>query len=122
MKHLVCTALLLALTSCGGSSPPPREYPHLDEGQGGDTPAQQILAREGLRDGPVMVVQRNESPVVTFRVAFDAGSAEDEPGRAPGVQPSTAARTPLARMPSPCPTAGSRPWSRCAMKRGWLSG
>jgi len=74
--------IALLLASCGGSSPEPVEYPHLpsdDDGAAGDAP--RPITREPLRDGPRMVVQRSASPVVTFRVSFDAGSAEDEAGR-----------------------------------------
>jgi zinc protease len=71
----------LALASACGSAPAPREYPPLPEGtEGAEHPAVE-LAREPLRDEPVVVAQRSESPVVTFRVVFDAGSAEDTPGR-----------------------------------------
>ncbi|MCB9592625.1 MAG: insulinase family protein [Sandaracinaceae bacterium] len=79
MKNAI--AILLLAAACGGPAPEPREYPPMpdDDSAGGER--LQVLAREALRDGPRMLVQRSASPVVTFRVAFDSGSAEDEAGR-----------------------------------------
>ncbi len=81
MRRAVVAGALLALTSCGGASPAPREYPRLedraDHTLAGDAPRR----REPLADGPRVIVDRNASPVVTLRVAFDAGSAADAPGR-----------------------------------------
>lgn len=70
---------LLAL-GCGGTPPAPREYAPLPETTGEEQPAAE-LRREPLREAPRMVVQRDGSPLVTFRVAFDAGSASDDEGR-----------------------------------------
>lgn len=76
MKRLACaTALLIAC----GSTPPPREYPRLPETE--DRAAILEPAREPLREAPLVIVQRSQTPIVTFRIAFDAGSAADEPGR-----------------------------------------
>ncbi len=80
MRHAWMLSFLLV--SCGGPSPEPREYPHLSDESAGDERASFAqLEREPLRDGPRMIVQRNASAVVTWRVAFDAGSAEDGEGR-----------------------------------------
>jgi zinc protease len=38
-------------------------------------------ARDPLRDAPRLIERRSESPIVTIRVAFDAGSADDPRGR-----------------------------------------
>jgi len=73
--------LSLLLVSCGGPAPEPREYPPLVDESAGDEQPTVVLEREALRDGPRLVVQRGASPVVTWRVAFDAGSAEDGEGR-----------------------------------------
>lgn len=81
MSRRALTSVLVATAlGCGGSAPEPREYPRLPRSGGGDT-AVRTLEREPLRDDPVMVVQRSEAPVVTFRVAFEAGSAADPDGR-----------------------------------------
>ena len=81
MRPAIATGLALLLATACGGPPAPREYPPLPDGtEGAEHPAVE-LAREPLREEPVVVVQRSESPVVTFRVAFDAGSAEDTPGR-----------------------------------------
>ncbi len=78
MRAVAVASMLLV--SCGSAPPPPREYPRLrdTESESAERPA---LEREPLRDAPVMVVQRSSSPIVTLRVAFDAGSASDERGR-----------------------------------------
>ncbi|HEY8431349.1 MAG TPA: pitrilysin family protein, partial [Sandaracinaceae bacterium] len=67
-----------ALVACGGPPPAPREYPRInDTSEASSAPAE----REPLRDGPVMVVRRDSSPIVTLRVVFEAGSAADGEGR-----------------------------------------
>ena len=60
MKNAI--AILLLAAACGGPAPEPREYPLMpDDGSaGGERP--QVLAREALRDGPRMLVQRSASP------------------------------------------------------------
>jgi zinc protease len=73
---------LLVVTLLGascGSTPPPREYPRLPETETREA----ILepAREPLRDAPLVIVERSATPIITFRIVFDAGSAADEPGR-----------------------------------------
>ena len=80
MKRLVLTGLLVSFVSCG-SPPPPREYPRLPDSSGGDDVGVRALEREELNDEPALVARRSESPIVTLRVAFDAGSAEDDRGR-----------------------------------------
>ena len=79
VKRAAVTSLALAL-GCGSPTPAPREYTRLPETTGEEQPASE-LRREPLREAPLMVVQRDSSPLVTFRVAFDAGSASDEDGR-----------------------------------------
>lgn len=79
MKLARYIVALLAM-ACGGSPPAPREYPRMPEEARPEIVAPSV-EREALRDGPRIVVQRSASPVVAIRVAFDAGSAEDEPGR-----------------------------------------
>lgn len=68
-----------SLLACGGPPPAPREYPRLTDTSSGEAGA--AVEREPLRDGPRMVVQRDSSPIVTLRVAFEAGSAADGEGR-----------------------------------------
>lgn len=78
-KRILVFIAALAI-GCGTAAPEPREYTRLPETTGEEQPASE-RRREPLRDGPQMVVQRDSSPLITFRVAFDAGSASDEPGR-----------------------------------------
>lgn len=80
VRGLVSLTLLTTLISCGGPPPAPREYPRLPETIEQDE-AGAARAREPLREAPLVVVQRDSSPVVTLRVAFEAGSASDERGR-----------------------------------------
>jgi zinc protease len=81
MRLVALTLAGLAL-SCGAPPPEPREYTHLpEETTAGEEVRPPAVEREPLRDGPLMVVQRSEDPVVTFRVLFEAGSAADTPGR-----------------------------------------
>lgn len=70
----------VVVASCGSPAPEPREYTRLPSTSGEDAPAA-AREREPLREGPRVIVQRDASPIVTVRVAFDAGSAADEPGR-----------------------------------------
>lgn len=73
--------LLACLTSACGSSTPPLEYPPqpgLGEGEQAAPVAEQ---REPLPDAPRLVVRPSQSPIVTIRVVFDAGSSEDPAGR-----------------------------------------
>lgn len=66
------------LISCGGGPPPPREYPAIgSQGEESRGPT----AREPLRGEPLEVLQRSGSALVTIRVAFDVGSADDPAGR-----------------------------------------
>lgn len=81
MSRAIGTALVAALLASCGSSPAPREYERLpaDETEGGE--ARRTVEREPLRDAPRVIAQPSSSPIVTIRVAFEAGSAADEPGR-----------------------------------------
>lgn len=74
-------AISAAMIGCGGPAPVPREYTPLPETTGQEQAATRAEEREPLRDAPEVIVQRSASPVVTFRVAFEAGSASDDPGR-----------------------------------------
>lgn len=73
-------ALSILLSACG-SSTPPLEYPpqpDFGEGEHREPAAEQ---REPLADAPRLVARPSQSPIVTIRVVFDAGSAEDPTGR-----------------------------------------
>lgn len=81
-------ATALALTACGGPRAAPAEYPPLSPEarpaqteRTDDGPARAPLAREPLRESPRLLEQRSASQIVTVRVAFDAGSADDPVGR-----------------------------------------
>lgn len=83
MRRLLVSWVVLGaalLGACGGSPEPPPEYPRLPAVDGQDVQSV-ALAREPLRDAPLVVAQPSSSPLVTIRVAFDAGSADDEAGR-----------------------------------------
>jgi zinc protease len=77
----------LSVAGCGSAPPTPREYTRLPPAEG--TSAERSIAespppepeREPLRDGPRLIVQRDASAILTFRVAFDAGSGADDAGR-----------------------------------------
>jgi zinc protease len=73
----------LALAACGGTRPAPAEYPPVqhDEGTSAEVHLIDAPAREPLREGPRLVEQRSGSSIVTIRVVFDAGSADDPVGR-----------------------------------------
>ncbi|MDQ3033782.1 MAG: insulinase family protein [Myxococcota bacterium] len=78
----MCSVLVASLVSCGGGAGPAPEYPPMPEAeQGEDVTALAPPAREPLRDAPVVIERPSESPIVTVRVAFDAGSADDARGR-----------------------------------------
>ncbi len=81
MRRATISMLVLALAGCGSAPPPPREYTRLPPVEAPDAATPVEPEREPLRDGPRVIVQRDASPIVTFRVAFDAGSAADERGR-----------------------------------------
>lgn len=79
-------ALLGLAAGCGGTSGPPAEYPALPTAAGAETtgsplPVVADSGREPLSEGPIVVERRSESPIVTIRVVFSAGSADDPPGR-----------------------------------------
>lgn len=69
---------IVALVGCGGAPTAPREYPRLPAEE--PTATAPTETREPLRDVPLVVAQRSDDPVVTFRVAFEAGSAADPEG------------------------------------------
>lgn len=77
----------LATSACGGAREVAPEYPPLSElARGSDVePLEAMagapLAREPLRDAPALVERRSSSPIVTIRVAFDAGASDDPRGR-----------------------------------------
>jgi zinc protease len=66
--------------ACGSPPEEPREYPPLPGTEGGEDVGAAV-EREPLRVEPAVLVRRSSSPLVTFRVVFDAGSASDEAGR-----------------------------------------
>lgn len=75
-------ALVLSMVSCGGGSATAPEYPPMPEPEGDErVTAVAEPARDPLRDAPRSIEQRSESPIVTLRIAFDAGSADDPSGR-----------------------------------------
>ncbi len=82
MTRSIAMALCAALVGCGGgaASAPP-EYPAMPVAEGGDVAVVADAAREPLRDAARLVELRSESPMITIRVAFDAGSADDARGR-----------------------------------------
>lgn len=84
--------LIVALASCGGSRNRIPEIPPIDEETAqtnrDETPVEESVRREDL--GVMRFVSlQSESPMVTIRVAFDAGSAED-PAAARGLTNVTA--------------------------------
>lgn len=81
MKRVAVVLLTALLTSCGSSTPPPREYPRMTDDESDGARLAAPRAREALADGPRMVRETSDTPIVTLRVAFDAGSASDAPGR-----------------------------------------
>ncbi|MFN7699329.1 MAG: M16 family metallopeptidase [Deltaproteobacteria bacterium] len=78
----VATCLVIT-ASCGGTRAAPAEYPPL--GQHPEPTAEvrvlEAPSREPLRDAPALLEQRSGSSIVTIRVVFDAGSADDPVGR-----------------------------------------
>lgn len=80
MSRRVAALLALGSIACGGPAPAPREYTRLPETTGQEG-ASAEPAHEPLRDAPLAVVQADSSPVITLRVAFEAGSASDDEGR-----------------------------------------
>lgn len=77
----ILSMCLLVLAGCGSTPPTPREYPRMPPPSEGEGTTSTEREREPLRDAPRTIVQRDSSSIITFRVAFDAGSAADEPGR-----------------------------------------
>ncbi|HJL04224.1 MAG TPA: insulinase family protein [Polyangiaceae bacterium LLY-WYZ-15_(1-7)] len=77
-------ALFPLALACGGASTPPPEIPPIDEEvevEGPEArPVEETVRRMDL-GVPQLIEMRSESPVVTIRVAFDAGSAEDPRGQ-----------------------------------------
>ncbi len=76
-------ALVAALSGCGGGGPLPPEYPAMPEPAAPPAPTPAVVSSvvEPLRDAVRVLEQRSASPVVTVRVVFDAGSADDPAGR-----------------------------------------
>lgn len=84
MKRLLFVALVAAtVPSCGAAAPAAREYPPMPGSSAAleETLAVREVVREPLRDAPLVIEQRSESAVVTIRIVFDAGSADDPVGR-----------------------------------------
>ena len=87
LRHARAASLAICVaataSSCGGTRPPPAEYPPVSQ-QPEPVAEVRVLeapSREPLRETPVLVEQRSSSPIVTIRVVFDAGSADDPVGR-----------------------------------------
>jgi zinc protease len=72
--------IALIAVGCGGPSSVPAEYPRMPEPEQQAAPEAEV-ALEPLRDAPRIVEQPSESPIITIRVVFEAGSADDTPGR-----------------------------------------
>jgi zinc protease len=81
VKRAVLVALLVAGAGCGGSTPAPPEYPALPWQEPREEEGAAAETREPLREAPRIVEQRSESPIVTIRVVFEGGSADDARGR-----------------------------------------
>lgn len=81
-NRIAISALACFLASCSGTREPPAEYPplsHRDPEPVSET--EPAPAREPLRDAPRLVEQRSDAAIVTVRVVFEAGSADDPPSR-----------------------------------------
>lgn len=79
LRRAIVAALLCG---CGSTASAPPEYPPMpgaeeSSGAAAVTP----LEREPLRDAPRLVELASESPQVTVRIVFDAGSSDDAAGR-----------------------------------------
>ena len=83
MKRWISTIIALALAGCGSGAAAPPEYPPMSppEGEGERVARITEPERQPLRDEPLLVEQRSESPIVTVRVVFEAGSSSDPAGR-----------------------------------------
>lgn len=85
MRRWIATLTIAALAGCGGGGGPAApEYPPMPEAtteSGEGVTAMPEPEREPLRDAPARIERPSESPIVTIRVAFDAGSADDARGR-----------------------------------------
>lgn len=83
MTRFARTLLFVALAGCGGGSgAAPPEYPPMPDPATADgVAAMPERERDALRAAPALIERRSESPIVTIRVAFDAGSADDARGR-----------------------------------------
>ncbi|WP_236607051.1 M16 family metallopeptidase [Sandaracinus amylolyticus] len=81
MKRTISMLCIAALAGCGGSTGPAPEYPPMPEPETAQGVTGAELPTEPLRDAPVLIEQRSESPIVTVRVVFEAGSGSDPSGR-----------------------------------------
>lgn len=81
-RFVSMTGLALACLACGGSASAPPEYPPMPgPAEVTGVSAVDELAVEPLREAPALIEQASESPIVTVRVVFEAGSASDPAGR-----------------------------------------
>ncbi len=76
------SSIVLAV-ACGGAAVPAAEIPPIDEEPMAEAVVAEAMAAPERDDLGVLdvVEMRSGSPMITLRVAFDAGSAEDPPGR-----------------------------------------
>lgn len=83
-RSILNRSLIVLAFACGGGSTPAPEFPPVDEEPTAAEPLTAEQAPEPERDdlGVLDTVEmRSGSPMITLRVSFDAGSAEDPPGR-----------------------------------------
>lgn len=78
MRSRFIVIALIAL-GCGGPSRTPAEYPRMPQAEQAAPEGEAGL--EPRRYEPRLIEQPSESPIITIRVVFDVGSADDAPGR-----------------------------------------
>lgn len=79
MKRAIHLLIAAVIASCAGAAGPAPEYPPVSERR-----AEEIARepeREPLADSPQTIARPSASPIVTIRIAFSAGSADDPAGR-----------------------------------------
>ncbi|MCS6856440.1 MAG: insulinase family protein [Sandaracinaceae bacterium] len=78
---LVVSIVMLA-GACGSKAPVIGEYPPLPREQPSPSMASpSSIEHDPLRKSVVLIEQPSSNPIVTIRVVFDAGSADDPPGQ-----------------------------------------
>ncbi len=83
MRPVVLSSWVVLALACGGAPTPPAEIPPVDQApEATSEVVEQAPAPEREDLGVLELIEmRSGSPMVTLRVAFDAGSAEDPDGR-----------------------------------------